>query len=128
MKRRRWRRRRRRRRPAHLLRDAAGADEQQVLQVGVEEGGAHHGHAHTLPHDEAHRAVVRETDLCRRLLEPGAAETQTTSFPSDFGIRGQPKGSLIGWDSCTAVGGAWRSWEFDVFRRPLKQMSDWPRR
>lgn len=109
----------RRRRPAHLLRDAAGADEQQVLQVGVEEGRAHHGHAHTLPHDEAHRAVVRETDLCRRLLEPGAAETQTTSFPSDFGIWGQPKGSLIGWDSCTgsctAVGGAWSSWEFGVF-------------
>lgn len=60
------------------------ADEQQVLQVGVEERGVDHGHAQTLLHDEAHRAVVRETDLCRRLLELGAAEKETIRFPSSL--------------------------------------------
>lgn len=70
---------------AHLLRDAAVADEQQVLQVGVEERGVHHGDAQTLLHDEAHRAVVRETDLCRRPLELGAAEMETSTFPSSLG-------------------------------------------
>lgn len=76
---------RRRLKRAHLLRDAAVADEQQVLQVGVEERGAHHGDAQTLLHDEAHRAVVGETDLCRRPLELGAAETETIGFPSSLG-------------------------------------------
>lgn len=70
---------------AHLLWDAAVADEEQVLQVGVEERRAHHGDAQTRLHDEAHRAVVRETDLCRRLLELGATERETGSFASSLG-------------------------------------------
>lgn len=56
------------------------ADEQQVLQVGVEQGGVDHGDAQPLLHDEPHRAVVWETDLCRRPLKLGAAGRKTIVF------------------------------------------------
>lgn len=35
-----------------------------------------HGDSQPLLHDEAHRAVIGQTDGSRRLLETGAAETQ----------------------------------------------------
>lgn len=41
---------------------ASLADEQQVLQVGVEKRTVDHGDAQPLLHDEAHRAVVGQAD------------------------------------------------------------------
>lgn len=66
----------------HLLWKAPVADEQQVLQVGVEQRGVDHGDTQTLLHDEPHRAVIRETDLCRRLLKPGATGKERIVFRS----------------------------------------------
>lgn len=66
----------------HLLWKAPVADEQQVLQMRVEQRGVDHGDTQTLLHDEPHRAVVRETDLCRRLLKPGSAGRETFVFLS----------------------------------------------
>lgn len=58
---------------SHLPGDVAGAEQQQVLQVGVEEGAVHQGDPQSLLHDEPHRAVVWETDQRGRLLKPPPA-------------------------------------------------------
>lgn len=61
----------------HLVPDASLADEEQVLQVRVEQWTVDHGDSKTLLNDEAHCAVVRETDGRWRLLKLGAAAKHT---------------------------------------------------
>lgn len=62
----------------YLVWNASVTDEQQVFQVRVEQRTVDHGDAQPLLHDEAHRAVVGESDRRRRLLEPWAAEIHTS--------------------------------------------------
>lgn len=46
----------------YLVRYAPRVDEQQVFQVGVEQRTVDHGDPQPVLHNEAHRAVIRETD------------------------------------------------------------------